>query len=141
MVLDLRKTLEMLLSMRQLSEQETVHASPHESERRNKLCYFRQMIASTRLVFFIDEYWQFLTGKFEGTMEAYLRTARHLVGWVATRSGNDGYFQPRQLTKEVVEQEGFSLHHRARVKSIISNFARFLIGEKGLRWPAPRDSA
>ena len=31
-----------------------------------------------------------------------------------------------------LEQEGLSLHHRARVKSTISNFADFLIEEKGL---------
>jgi len=31
-----------------------------------------------------------------------------------------------------LEQEGLSLHHRARVKSSISNFAQFLIEEKGL---------
>src|SRR5438270_13395513 len=31
-----------------------------------------------------------------------------------------------------LEQEGLSLNHRARVKSTISNFANFLIEEKGL---------
>jgi site-specific recombinase XerD len=59
--------------------------------------------------------------------------------WVAQRPGNEGRFHPRQLTKTAVEmyltsleQEGFSLNHRARVKSTISNFARWLIEEKGL---------
>src|SRR5947207_15528713 len=61
------------------------------------------------------------------------------MGWVGQLPGNDGYFQPMQLTHTTVEQylahleqEGLSLHHRARVKSTISNFADFLIEEKGL---------
>src|SRR6266566_1339000 len=72
-------------------------------------------------------------------MEAYLRTVRHLIGWVARLPGNEGQFQPPQLTQTAVErylahleQEGFSLNHRTRVKSTISNFALFLIEEKGL---------
>src|SRR5947209_15003636 len=87
----------------------------------------------------LGEYEQFLAGKARGTIEAYLRTARHLVGWVARLPGNAGQFQPPQLTQSAVEgylahleQEGLSLPHRARVKSTISNFANFLIEEKGL---------
>jgi site-specific recombinase XerD len=62
-----------------------------------------------------------------------------VIGWIAQLPGSDGYFQPRQLTSTAVEQylthleqEGLSLSHRARVKSTISNFAQFLIEEKGL---------
>jgi site-specific recombinase XerD len=58
---------------------------------------------------------------------------------VAQRLDNNGSFQPQQLTQTVVEkylthleQEGLSLNHRVRVKSTISNFAQFLIEEKGL---------
>ena len=87
----------------------------------------------------LDEYEQFLSGKAQGTIDAYLRTARHLMVWVAQLPGHDGYFQPVQLTHTTVEQylahleqEGFSLNHRARVKSSISTFAQFLIEEKGL---------
>src|SRR2546421_4058472 len=87
----------------------------------------------------LGEYEQFLSGKAQGTMDAYLRTVRHLIGWVAQRPGNEGQFQPAQLTQMTVEkylthleQEGLSLNHRARVKSTISNFAQFLIEEKGL---------
>src|SRR5438132_11306766 len=87
----------------------------------------------------VDEYEQFLSGKARGTMDAYLRTVRHLIGWVARLPGNEGQFQPPQLTQTAVErylahleQEGFSLNHRTRVKSTISNFAQFLIEEKGL---------
>jgi site-specific recombinase XerC len=87
----------------------------------------------------LGEYEQFLLGKAEGTREIYLRTVRHLVGWLAQQADNEKYFQPSQLTQAAVElylthldQEGLSLHHRARVKSTISNFAQFLIEEKGL---------
>jgi site-specific recombinase XerD len=87
----------------------------------------------------VDEYEQFLSDKAQGTIDAYLRTARHLMGWVAQLPGNAGYFQPVQLTHTTVEQylahleqEGLGLPHRARVKSTISSFARFLIEEKGL---------
>jgi site-specific recombinase XerC len=87
----------------------------------------------------LDEYKQFLSGKAEGTTDAYLRTVRQLITWVAQLPGNAGQFQPQQLTKTAVEQylrhlehEGLSLNHRARVKSTISNFAHFLIEEKAL---------
>jgi site-specific recombinase XerC len=87
----------------------------------------------------LDEYEQFLSGKAHGTTDAYLRTARQLIGWVAQLPGNEDQFQPQQLTQTAVEkylshleQEGLSLHHRARVKSTISNFAQFLIEEKQL---------
>jgi site-specific recombinase XerD len=87
----------------------------------------------------LDEYEMFLSGKAPGTMDAYLRTARHLIGWLARHPGNARQFQPQQLTKTAIEQylthleeEGLSLSHLARVKSTISNFARFLIEEKGL---------
>ncbi|GCE30318.1 hypothetical protein KDA_58340 [Dictyobacter alpinus] len=87
----------------------------------------------------LEEYKEFLFDKAEGTTESYLRTIRHLIGWLASRPENNGHFQPRQLVKPAVEaylshleSEGLSIHHRARVKSTISNFANFLIEEKGL---------
>ena len=87
----------------------------------------------------LSEYEQFLSVKARGTIDAYLRTVRQLIAWLASRPGSAGRFEPQQLTVEAVEQylahlerEGFSLHHRARVRSSISNFAQFLIEEKGL---------
>src|SRR2546423_3685930 len=87
----------------------------------------------------LSDYEQFLAGKAQGTRKAYLRTVRQLIGWLPQLPGNTGQFQPSQLTQTTVEkylahleQEGLSLHHRARVKSTISNFAQFLIEEKGL---------
>jgi len=87
----------------------------------------------------LQEYEHFLVGKAEGTIDAYLRTVRHIMAWIAKRPDNDGNFQPQQLTKTAVEmylayleREGYSINHRARVKSTISSFARWLIEEKGL---------
>jgi len=87
----------------------------------------------------LGEYEHFLAGKADGTTDAYLRTVRHLIGWLVQRPDNAGQFQSQQLTQPAVEgyltyleQEGLSLPHRARVKSTISNFAQFLIEEKGL---------
>ena len=95
--------------------------------------------AFEEVVALLDEYEQFLSGKAQGTTDAYLRTVRQVMGWVAQLPGNAGRFQPQQLTQRTVErylthleQEGLSLNHRARVKSTISNFAQFLIEEKGL---------
>ena len=51
----------------------------------------------------IEEYKHLLSGKAEGTIDAYLRTIRQMMIWVAKRPGNDGYFQPQQLTKTAVE--------------------------------------
>ena len=87
----------------------------------------------------LDEYEQYLSGKARGTIDAYLRTVRQLIAWLTRRSDSDGRFEPEQLTQRAVEQylahleqEGLGLHHRARVRSTISNFARFLIEEKVL---------
>src|SRR5258708_15016835 len=88
---------------------------------------------------FLGEYKLFLSGKAKGTTDAYLRTVRHLIGWITQRPDNDGHFQAQQLTKTAVEmylthldQEGLSINHRACVKSTISNFAYFLMEEKRL---------
>ena len=87
----------------------------------------------------LDEYESFLSDKAEGTIDAYLRTVRHLMTWVAKRPGNGDHFQSQQLTKTAteiylahLEREGYSLNHRARVKSAISSFASWLVEEKGL---------
>jgi site-specific recombinase XerC len=87
----------------------------------------------------LQEYEHFLVGKAEGTIDAYLRTVRHLVAWVVARPGSKEHFQPHDLTKTAVEvylasleQEGFSINHRARVKSTISSLARWLMEVKGL---------
>src|SRR5882672_2276357 len=98
----------------------------------------QEKVAITIADLLLEEYEQFLSEKARGTREAYLHTVRHVIGWLALCSDTDGRFQPVQLTQEAIllyldslEQEGLSLNHRARVKSTISNFAQFLIEEKG----------
>jgi site-specific recombinase XerD len=87
----------------------------------------------------LQQYEQSISRKAEGTIDAYVRTTRLVMVWVAQCPGNGGHFRPRQLTKTAVEeylvpleQEGFSLNRRAKVKSTISSFARWLMEEKGL---------
>jgi site-specific recombinase XerC len=87
----------------------------------------------------LREYVYFLASRSaEGTIEAYLRTVRQIMTWIAQRPGNGEQFHPQQFTKTAVEmylaaleREGFSIAHRARVKSALSTFARWLIEEKG----------
>jgi len=87
----------------------------------------------------LQEYERFLSGKAEGTIDAYLRTVRQLMTWSTDRPSHGQYFLPQQLTKTTVEmylahleRDGYSLNHRARVKSTLSTFAHFLIEEKGM---------
>lgn len=89
--------------------------------------------------FLLQEYEQFISRKAEGTIDAYVRTMRQVMAWIAQRPGNRGHFHPQQLSKTAVEmylasleQEGFSLNHRARVKSTISSFSRWLVEEKAM---------
>lgn len=42
--------------------------------------------------FLLQEYEQFLSNKAEGTIDAYVRTARQVMEWVAQRPGNGGRF-------------------------------------------------
>ena len=85
------------------------------------------------------EYEAFLKGKTHSTIDAYMRVIRQLLLWIVKRPGSGGDFQPEQLTKTAMEiyltyldTSGYSIAHRARVKSAVSGFARWLIEEKGL---------
>jgi site-specific recombinase XerC len=87
----------------------------------------------------LTEYEAFLIGKTPSTVDAYLRVLRQLVQWVAQRPGSGGEFHPQLLTKTAMETyiayleaNGYSIAHRARVKSAVSGFARWLIEEKGI---------
>ncbi len=51
----------------------------------------------------LQEYEQSISRKAEGTIDAYMRTTRRVMEWVAQRPGNGGHFHPRQLTKIAVE--------------------------------------
>ena len=78
-----------------------------------------------------------LTKLDEATIDAYLRILRQFTEWVAERPGHAKHFQPDQLTMTVVEgylsrlkEQGYSVSHRTRVKSVIKHFCQWLIDEK-----------
>src|SRR6266699_1950258 len=78
-----------------------------------------------------------LTKLDEATIDAYLRILRQFTEWVAKRPGHAKHFQPEQLTATVVEgylsqlkEQGYSVSHRTRVKSVIKHFCQWLIEEK-----------
>lgn len=83
------------------------------------------------------EYEAFLGGKTPSTVDAYLRAIRQVIVWILERPGSGGEFRPALLTKTAMEiylsdldAQGYSIAHRARVKSAVSSFARWLIEEK-----------
>jgi len=87
----------------------------------------------------VEEFAQTLAGKARSTAEVYLRILRHLTAWIAARPGSGGHFGPEHFTRTALETylahleaEGYSVSHRARVKSAASSFARWLIEEQGL---------
>jgi site-specific recombinase XerD len=66
-----------------------------------------------------------------------MRILRQFTAWVARRPGHSKHFQPDQLTATVVEgylsllkEQGYSVSHRTRVKSVIKHFCQWLIEEK-----------
>ena len=87
----------------------------------------------------LTEYEAFLSGKTHSTIDAYIRVLRQLLLWIGERPGSEGEFRPEQLTKTAMEiyiayldAQGYSIAHRARVKSAVSGFAIWLMEEKGV---------
>jgi site-specific recombinase XerD len=87
----------------------------------------------------VDEYLKTLSGKSASTVEAYERILRRLTAWIAERPGGDGGFRAELLTRTAVETylselgtSRYSANHRAKVKSAVSGFGRWLVEEKGL---------
>jgi site-specific recombinase XerD len=89
-------------------------------------------------IVWIESYQQArLTKLDEATVDAYLRILRQFTEWVAKRPGHGKHFQPEQLTTTVVEgyllllkEQGYSVSHRTRAKSVIKHFCQWLIDEK-----------
>lgn len=78
-----------------------------------------------------------LTKLNEATIDAYVRILRQFTEWVSKCPGHGKRFQPEQLTMTVVEgylsllkEQGYSVSHRTRVKSVIKHFCQWLIDEK-----------
>ncbi|WP_026678140.1 tyrosine-type recombinase/integrase [Fictibacillus gelatini] len=87
----------------------------------------------------IEEYKAYISGKSAKTIDAYIRSIHQLTEWISAKPGSAGKFQPEQFTKTAMEMylsyledEGYSINHRNRIKSAASSFARWLIEEKGL---------
>ncbi len=87
----------------------------------------------------LDEYLKTLSGKSASTVEAYGRILRRLTAWIAERPGGEGGFRAELLTRTAVETHlselgasGYSANHRAKVKSAVSGFGRWLVEEKSL---------
>ena len=86
----------------------------------------------------IEQYQQACLGKrSEATVDAYLRILFQFTEWVAKRPGHGKKFHPEQLTTTVTEgylsflkDQGYSVSHRQRVKSVINQFCQWLIDEK-----------
>src|SRR6266700_7009496 len=79
-----------------------------------------------------------LSGKNPGTIDIYQRTLRDFLLWLTQRSGQTP-FPFNQLTRTSVEhymalleEAGYSVSHRTRIKSVLSGFCQWLIDEHGL---------
>lgn len=79
-----------------------------------------------------------LSQKNPGTADVYQRILRDFFLWSVELFGSSSSLFP-QLTRTMVEtylnrldEAGYSLSHRVRVKSVLSNFCQWLIDEQGL---------
>lgn len=87
----------------------------------------------------MESYLTAIATKATGTRDAYRRVLRDFNLWLMTKPGNASGFTPDQFTQtavtvylEELQTRGYSRSHRARVKAVISSFARYLIEEQGL---------
>src|SRR5713226_4190602 len=79
-----------------------------------------------------------LSRKNPGTIDVYQRVLRDFLLWLDSRPGHSS-FHLDQLTRTTVEmymtaleEAGYSVSHRTRVKSVLSSFCQWLIDEHGL---------
>jgi site-specific recombinase XerD len=77
--------------------------------------------------------------KDEATADVYRRILQHFIAWVPTLPGYAPPFTPAQLTTTVVthylallKDQGYSVSHRTRVKSVLSGFCQWLIEDQGI---------
>src|SRR3989442_3843782 len=92
----------------------------------------------TGAVEWIESYVKEALGKHdESTVEVYQRILRHFTTWVVEVPGHEKRFMPTQLTKPSIElylshlrDQGYSVSHRGRVKSVLSGFCQWLMEEK-----------
>lgn len=96
-------------------------------------------LSSSQAQVLLTEYETYLSGKTKSTVDAYMRVLRQLTLWMAELPGSGGEFHPELLTRTAMETyiayldtQGYSIAHRARVKSTVSGFALWLMEEKGI---------
>lgn len=85
----------------------------------------------------IESYYQDrLVKRDSATVDAYLRILRQFMQWVLQTSPRE-HFVPGDLTTTMLEEylagleeQGYSISHRARVKSVLKQFCQWLIDEK-----------
>ncbi len=85
----------------------------------------------------LDEYLATLRSRSPKTLDAYQRALSQFLNWLMTLPGNARPFQPQYLTRTALEiylkeleQSGYSVSHRQRIKSAVAGFARWLAEEK-----------
>src|SRR5260370_2647921 len=76
-----------------------------------------------------------LSRKNPGTIDVYQRVLRDFLLWLAEHPGHAS-FHPDQLTRTTVEmylaaleEAGYSVSHRTRVKSVLNSFCQLLIDD------------
>jgi len=87
----------------------------------------------------IEEYREYILGKSDGTVDAYIRILYQFLQFVSERPGGLTEHLPDLFTKTAVEtfldeleQRKNSVSHRTRVKSVLKGFASWLMEEKDL---------
>jgi len=96
----------------------------------------RSVVASSEPL--VATYLDSLTGKADSTVDAYARVLRNFLAWLRERPGSTDTFQPATFTRTAVEtylaslEQHLSISSRARTKSVLGSFARWLIEEQGL---------
>src|SRR5690606_11522811 len=92
----------------------------------------------------IESYSASLRGKTDSTVDVYIRIIQQFLTWLTTKPGGSDGFEPNQLTRTAVEaylsdleQRRTSISHRSRVKTVIGNFADWLIETNDLQKKNP----
>jgi len=87
----------------------------------------------------LEDYIADLRSRSPNTMDAYQRALRQFLSWLMTLPGNAPPFQPEYLTRTALEiylseleQAGYSVSHRLRIKSAVAGLARWLAEEQDL---------
>ncbi|TVX85649.1 tyrosine-type recombinase/integrase [Paenibacillus agilis] len=85
-----------------------------------------------------------MNSKDPSTIDAYIRVMRQFMEWLLQRPGSGGRFQTDLLTKNALqtfinelEDQGYSVSHRNRVKTVVGQFANWMLEEKGIHVKNP----